>query len=163
MGDSFASSVWRATAAACVLLLALCLTGCGDDGSDPGDSGGGSGSGGASGSGAAGAGDTPCGVSRCEAGQHCNNGLCVDGCLSDSNCASNQRCEDIDDLSHIGTCRNVATAPAKDCQTFCAKAAACMDPEAALCEQKCAGLSSECVACVNDSNCGAGCDAVCAL
>lgn len=153
-----------------VLCLSLSFAACSSNSDSDDDSAGsgaqgGSGATGGSGTGGSGAtgSDATCGVSHCETGQHCNNGVCVDGCLSDANCATNQSCADIDADTHIGTCRNDAMTPPKDCQAFCDKAVACGDPEAAMCDQKCAGLSSECVACVNDSNCGAGCDGVCAL
>jgi hypothetical protein len=102
-------------------------------------------------------------VSRCEAGQHCNNGLCVNGCLTAANCLASQTCEDVDSFTNIGTCRDAPVAPTKDCEAFCAKAMACFDPEVVICDQKCAALSAACVGCVNDSNCGAGCDELCEM
>jgi hypothetical protein len=158
-----------------LLALALMLSGaaCGEDSSNGGGTSGMAGTSGAGGaggaggmagaSGAGGGGQTLCGIQTCEAGQHCNNGVCVNGCLTAANCLQGQTCEDIDSLSQIGTCRAAAVAPMKDCQAFCDKALACMDPDVALCEQQCTGLSAECVSCVIDSNCGVGCDAVCEL
>lgn len=138
-------------------LLVFGVSGCGSDGS--------SGGGGAGGSSGAQGGhpstDSTCGASHCDVGQHCFNGVCIDGCLTDANCAATQRCEDVNADTKIGTCKAAPVAPAKDCDAFCRKAQACQDPEAALCMQKCEGYSAECVACVNDSNCGDGCDGVC--
>jgi hypothetical protein len=151
----------RVLSVACVLGLVACGSDSDDDGGGSGGSGsGGSGSGGSSGSGG-GDGSTTCGVQNCAAGQHCQTLVCVNGCLTDDNCASNQTCADIDDMTHIGTCRNQAAA--KDCDAFCEKSEACGDPDTAQCQQQCEGFSAECVSCVNDSNCGQGCEAACML
>lgn len=105
---------------------------------------------------------TTCGELTCQPGQHCLNLICQAGCQSNVNCADDQTCEDIDDNSHVGTCRSGEKAPPeKDCATFCAKAEACNAPNLDQCPQICEAASSECVACMNDSNCGAGCESVC--
>jgi hypothetical protein len=150
-------------------MISLATVACGGDGGDgDGDDGaGGTSSSGGSGSGNTGntgnVGNTTCGASNCEAGQHCNNGVCVNGCLTDANCGSNQSCQDIDDVTSTGTCRNNPTAPMKDCDALCQKAQACNDPNAADCYQLCDAASAECVACLIDSNCGEGCDDACAF
>jgi hypothetical protein len=104
---------------------------------------------------------TACGISNCSAGQYCNNGLCLNGCLTKANCGTDQGCEDIDSDSKVGTCKNKVTTPAKDCNAFCDKSFACMDPDFVQCMQVCTAASAACIACINDSNCGAGCDDVC--
>jgi hypothetical protein len=154
-----------------ILALALMLgaTACAGESTEAGGgSGGASGMAGASGAGAGGAGgggggESMCGISTCEAGQHCNNGICVNGCLTTANCLQSQTCEDIEPLAQIGTCRDKPVAPTKDCEAFCDKALACMDPDVAMCAQLCAGLSAACVSCVINSNCGMGCDEPCEL
>jgi hypothetical protein len=71
------------------------------------------------------------------------------GCTSDQNCASNQSCENVDSLSHVGTCQNHAT---KDCAAFFTKCNACGG--GAMCTQQvCDALSAECVSCVASVNC----------
>jgi hypothetical protein len=106
-----------------------------------------------------------CGLQNCETGQHCYNMVCLDGCLSDNNCGSNQTCQDIDTDSHVGTCRTKPTTTNKDCTSFCAKAQACFlegnDINPGNCMQACTAASKACVSCVNDSNCGQGCDDAC--
>lgn len=156
--------------------LALTLSACGSDDSgneksgSSGSSSGGSGSssggsgtstGGSASSSAGTVGKTSCGLSTCEAGQYCDNGLCLNGCLTDANCGANQSCTDIDADTKVGTCKNQVVAPAKDCDAFCRKSLACMDPDFVMCMQVCEGSSGACVACVNDSNCGEGCETVC--
>lgn len=121
---------------------------------------GGSSNGGSSSNGG-GNGTTNCGAFNCQAGQYCSNGVCVNGCLTDANCGANQTCQDIDDVTSQGTCRN--TTPTKDCDAFCSKAETCQAPDADMCMQICDAMSSACVACVIDSNCGTGCDAECEL
>lgn len=141
-----------------VALSILAFVACGSD--TGGEGGSGSGAGGSG----AGQGYVKCGDLTCNPGQHCFNIICESGCQSNDNCAANQTCEDIDDFSHVGTCKNGSTPPTKDCDAFCAKAAACGQTiTPAQCQQACAAFSAECVTCVNDSNCGVGCDAVCGL
>jgi hypothetical protein len=155
-----------------VLALAVaCGSDAGDCGGTGGASCGGQSSGGSGGTGGiagtsgapatGGAGARTCGESTCEAGQHCFNGICVNGCLTDDDCNTNQSCQDIDTVTSIGACKDKPVVPTKDCQAFCSKALACQDPDAALCTQRCAGESAECVACVVSSNCGIGCDSLC--
>jgi hypothetical protein len=155
---------------ALALMLGLSASACGEESTEPGAGSGGasgmagaSGAGGAGGGGAEGDGRTMCVITTCEAGQHCNNGVCINGCLTMANCLGSQTCEDIDSLTQIGTCRERPVAAMKDCQAFCVKALACMDPDVALCDQLCTGLSAACVSCVIDSNCGEGCDEICDL
>jgi hypothetical protein len=160
------------------LLAPLCLLpACGSDDGDSKEGGGSNAGGSASSGGSAttsgGSGNptagtssstNTCGLQSCSAGQYCANGICMNGCLTDTNCGSGQTCRDIDAETKVGTCRNQdPEPPAKDCNAFCDKALACQDPEWVQCMQVCTGLSAACVACVNDSNCGAGCDSVCEL
>jgi hypothetical protein len=144
---------------AMIVLTALAVLGCGSgDSDDGGGSGGNTGTAG----GNPDQGFTDCGVQRCQPGQHCNNLVCVNGCASDVNCASGQTCQDIDADLRTGTCQGSSVPPpTKDCDAYCAKAAACQSPTVSMCEQECAGFSSECVACVVDSNCGDGCETLC--
>lgn len=147
-----------------VLTGIMVLAACGDDGDDGNDEGGdGDSSGGGGGKGEGGT--TTCGLQTCESGQYCSNMICLDGCLSDKNCASNQTCEDMNEDTHVGTCRNKPQQATKDCDAFCDKAEACFlegnDVNAANCMQACKAASAACVSCVNDSNCGQGCDDVC--
>jgi hypothetical protein len=81
--------------------------------------------------------------------------------LTDANCGAKQTCANIDDVTHVGSCKNLT--PAKDCDTFCMKAQACAAPDADRCQEECTGLSVDCVTCVNKSTCGQGCDDVCML
>ncbi len=149
------------------ITLAACSGAGADDGSDGSSSSGaatssaGTSSAGTSSSSGGSTGTTTCGAQQCEAGQHCENLLCVNGCLTDSNCASNQTCQDINADTSIGTCKNNATTPTKDCNALCEKAQACQDPNAAQCMQLCTAASAECVQCLINSNCGEGCDGVC--
>lgn len=159
------------------LLAPLCLLpACGSDDGDSKEDGGSNAGGNASTGGSAasngGSGNptagssnaNACGIQNCNAGQYCANGICMNGCLTDTNCGSGQTCRDIEAETKVGTCRNQdPEPPAKDCDAFCDKALACQDPEWVQCMQICTGLSAACVACVNDSNCGAGCDSVCEL
>jgi hypothetical protein len=151
----------RVLSVACVFGLAACGSDADDDGGSGGTSGSGGSGSGASGGTGGGDGTTTCGVQNCTVGQHCQNLVCVNGCLTDDHCGSNQTCAEIDDVTHIGTCRNMTAA--KDCEAFCEKSEACGDPNVAQCQQQCDGFSADCVACVNDSNCGEGCDAICML
>jgi hypothetical protein len=144
---------------------ALVLAACGsDDGEGSESSGGGTGGGGNGSAASSNGGGTPqptCGVSTCEVGQHCNNLLCVDGCLTDANCGAEQTCADIDADTKIGTCRNAPVAPMKDCDALCEKAEACMDPLAPMCMDLCVAASAACVTCLVESNCDGDCDAHC--
>jgi len=139
--------------AACSLLFA-----CGsDDAADGGDDDDG-------GKGGLDTGFTECGEFTCQPGQHCDNFVCLDGCLSNVNCAADQSCAEIDSASKLGTCQNEpgsssGPGPDKDCAAFCDKATACGAPE--QCQQICDAASSECVSCVIDSNCGQGCESLC--
>jgi len=156
---------WRGILIVAFGLMAVAA--CGGDGDDNGDGNGDGDTGGeGGGDGDSGrSGTTSCGIQNCESGQHCYNMVCVDGCLSDNNCASNQACEDADPDTHIGTCRTKTTQASKDCEAFCSKAQACFlegnDVNPANCMQTCKAASASCVACVNDSNCGQGCDSAC--
>jgi hypothetical protein len=141
-----------------VLSCALGVIACGSDDNRGDGSGGASNESGGSGNAGNGGGNTTCGASRCEPGQHCNNGICVAGCLTDANCGNAQQCADIDGDTKIGTCKS---APTKDCDALCEKAVACSDPDADQCMTLCEAASAACVSCLVDSNCGEGCDAVC--
>lgn len=135
-----------------VAVLALGVgTGCGS-GSDEGNDDGSGGSAATNGSGgsANSTGDELCGTAKCPAGQYCVNGVaCTPGCTSNNDCASNQVCGSIDDVTHVGTCENVAT---KDCAGYLTKCQACQGGE--LCTQQvCDAYSLECVNCIAASNC----------
>ena len=108
------------------------------------------------------AGFTKCGAVECQPGQFCYNILCQTGCQSNVNCAADQTCSDIDGTTHVGTCQNTAPPPpTKDCAAFCEKSKVCNVPNIEICPQLCEAASSECVACVIDSNCGQGCESLC--
>ena len=50
---------------------------------------------------------TPCGAQSCPAGEYCLNQACAVGCLTDSNCASTQRCEKT--AGHdVGSCQRAS-------------------------------------------------------
>lgn len=133
----------------------------GDTGS--GDTGaGGGGDTGGGGGGDTGGGRTPCGNfpdlqdKFCQAGQYCEDmtiSSCASGCLSDNNCANNQTCAK-EDGENVGSCQNKPGSVDAACDAVCAKMQAC-DPmvTAEQCNQFCAGVSSECRACVADANC----------
>lgn len=146
-------------------VLSLAASGCGSDSGDGsgGGSGGGTGnnSGGTNSSGGGGNGTSQCGDQTCQAGQYCFNGICVNGCLTSANCLPTQTCEDIDEFSGEGTCKDKPATPTKDCDAFCEKAVVCQAPEADMCMQICAAISTQCANCVIDSNCSAGCDDEC--
>lgn len=146
-------------------LLLACSSGSGDGGGGgTAGSGGGGAAGGAGatgGSGGGGGGTSTCGSSQCQAGQHCFNTVCINGCLTAQNCTSNQNCEDIDPLTSIGTCKDKPVAPTKDCNALCNKMQACMDPDWVICSDICTAASAECVTCYVASNCGEGCDDTC--
>jgi hypothetical protein len=131
-----------------------CSSGDDDSGGTGGSGGSAAGGTGGSSSGATGGttGDGPglCGASQCPAGQYCvANTTCTPGCTSDGDCAPNQDCEDIDDVTHVGTCKDVAV---KDCDAFMTKCNACSGGD--LCtQQSCDALSTECVNCVAKANC----------
>ena len=151
-----------------VAVLALTIAnGCssGDDDDDDDDDGS-SGRGGSAGSSAmsggtgatAGTGQDLCGTASCPPGQFCVNGVaCTPGCLTDGDCAEGQDCEDIDDVTHIGTCRD---RPVKDCPGYLTKCEACGGGE--LCTQQvCDGLSDDCVNCVAEASCNDSGDCPC--
>lgn len=141
------------------LLVAAVGAGCGS-GDDNEDDGGGSG--GTAGKGSGGSGNSTggelCGAAKCPAGQYCVNGVsCTPGCTSNNDCASNQTCANIDDVTHVGTCQNVAT---KDCAGYLTKCQACNGGE--LCTQQvCDAYSLECVNCIAASNCDDSGDCPC--
>lgn len=153
----------RLVGSALSVVASVWVLSCGDDGSDPkpGDEGDDTVTPAEDGS----FGTTSCGAQNCEAGQYCYNMLCVNGCLSDKNCATNQTCEAIDPETHVGACQNRAAQPTKDCNAFCSKAQACFlqgnDVNPTNCMQACTAASAACVSCVNDSNCGQGCEGAC--
>ncbi len=114
-----------------LVMLAACsfLFACGSDGSRPGDE---TDDGGSS---TLDAGFTECGDFTCQPGQHCDNWVCIDGCLSNVNCTADAACQDIDQGSKLGTCNAAEPEPEpepdpeKDCATFCEKATACGAPD----------------------------------
>jgi len=153
-------------------LLALSFApACSDDGGDggaDGTSGDGDGDGDGGGDGVTDC--TPPGLDEvlCQAGQYCADqvlGLCENGCLSNTNCASDQECikEDGED---VGTCQNTDTtttgAEGPTLEEFCDKALAC-DPSGTMaeCEMIYNGTIAECHQCFVDSNCGDIVDGVC--
>lgn len=153
------------------MIAIVAAVGCGGEGGTSGTSGGsgsgnGSGNGSGSGSGSASSGgssghkgETQCGGVTCQPGQYCDNIACLNGCLSGNNCGENQSCKDIDPMTHVGTCQDDPAA--KDCDTYCQKSMACGGPIGILCQMECDASSTACVSCVNDSNCGQGCEGVC--
>jgi hypothetical protein len=136
-----------------------CSSGDDDSGGKGGSGAAGSGGSAASGTGGASSGATGgttgdgpglCGTSQCPAGQYCVAGTtCTPGCTTDADCAQNEDCEDIDDVIHVGTCKDL---PVKDCAGFIKKCSACAG--GTLCtQQSCDALSAECVNCVAKANC----------
>lgn len=107
-------------------------------------------------------GQTPCGSfpddqpKTCQAGQYCADEIfseCVNGCLSNTNCASDQVCDKPAGLD-VGTCQGEGTTVS--CADVCAKLQAC-DPSItqAQCDQFCAGTNETCKSCVVGANCPA--------
>jgi hypothetical protein len=140
------------------------LTACGGSESTDGAGGGGSSGNNTSTSSGGSNGTTPCGAvdgspKQCIAGQYCKDetlSICDNGCLSNSNCASDQQCMK-DSGANVGSCQGTAT---KDCATFITKCQACQGGSS--CTQAfCDAASAECITCVNNSNCGQGCDSAC--
>lgn len=147
-------SIFNVVALSCVLGVFAC----GSDDGDPGSGDDGSGGSGNTGNtGNTSDGTSVCGTGKCEAGQYCDNGFCENGCLTAANCGSGQECVDIDPVFKVGTCKS---APMKDCNAVCEKAAACGEPTD-QCMAFCTAASSACISCLADSNCGQGCDSVC--
>jgi hypothetical protein len=144
-----------------ILAGAICLliagaTGCGGD--DSGDGPGpGSSSGGSSSTtgGSERTGVTECGIQQCSAGQHCDNLICQNGCLSDDNCAANQTCAK-EGGENIGSCQNTTTtAPGKDCDAFVTLCSNCGESPG-NCQSICDYESNACIECVLNTG---GCDA----
>ena len=142
-------------------LFALALassTACGNDDSGSGNTGVG-GATGTPGTGTGtGNGTTPCGGQTCSAGQHCDNLLCQDGCLADTNCASNQTCVKAGGVN-TGSCQNNTVTPPPTggvtLEAFCKKAKACRPVTTdAECKQIFDGTNETCHVCVVGSNCG---------
>jgi hypothetical protein len=131
---------------------------------------------GSSSSGAAAAGGngvTSCGnfpdmiAKSCQAGQYCDDegfSKCLNGCLSDTNCASNQTCEKAS-ATKVGNCINKTTPTATSCTDLCKKAIGCKaQTTQPMCEAACLGLTEACKACVISKPCNApddACDAEC--
>lgn len=142
----------------------------GSGGSGQGGTGqGGSGQGGSAGSSTSN-GITPCGnfggsAKQCIAGQYCQDetlSICANGCLSDTNCTSDQLCSK-EASQNIGSCQ--AKPAGKDCAAFILKCKTCQ-PNAtdAQCQQLCDAVSTACVDCVKDANCTDNtCDSVCGM
>jgi hypothetical protein len=115
-----------------LLVLGAACGGSSDEGSPTGGTGGGTG--------------TPpaqrpsCGAVSCQIGQYCEDARasrCVDGCLSNQDCASNQTC----DTSNKRCVNNVAaTSQGQRCSQACDKARNCNAITAAqnsMCKSKC--------------------------
>lgn len=102
---------------------------------------------------------TSCGTVNCAVGQYCQDptlAICQNGCLTDSNCASNQTCQKTAGAT-TGACVNKVVeppTPTGNCDAFCSKSMAC-NPSitAAQCEQVCAGLNDTCKSCIAGANC----------
>jgi hypothetical protein len=124
-----------------VLVAVAMLAACGaapeasddDDGGSASGSGRSSGSSTSSGSGSGGGGQqgfVACGMATCQPGQHCDDELasyCDDGCQSNLNCAADQTCENISEVTKVGTCTN-ETSPDDQlarCQDACSQMASC--------------------------------------
>lgn len=152
---------------AAILVLGLVTAGCGGDDSDGEGGGLGGGSGGSSGNtaGSGGGGDTrngitPCGnfpdqqAKSCQAGQYCEDEIlskCTAGCLSNTNCASNQTCEKASGAD-VGSCQNMATST--DCGPVCDRVLACDNSiTRPMCVQFCAGFNEACKKCILAANC----------
>ncbi len=92
-----------------------------------------------------------CGSVTCNPGQHCDNLFCQAGCQSNDNCAADQTCTDISQVSHVGTCQNVSSpdmATPKDsltrCKDACLQLVSCSllsVNEGSGCQTDCTGLS----------------------
>lgn len=144
------------------------MTGADDGGDDDGGDDGGM----------AGNGMTDCGMFGdeavvCQAGQYCQDQVlstCVNGCLSNDNCTSEQTCEK-ESGEEVGTCQNVG-AGGPSLEDFCSKLLTC-DPSGTMeiCETFYNGTNEDCHNCVVDGNCGdingdidgGSCDAACGI
>lgn len=92
-----------------------------------------------------------CGSLTCSPGQHCDSLFCQAGCMSNDNCAADQTCTDISDITHVGTCQNVSTpdmSTPKDsltrCKDSCLTLVTCnllSVAEGSGCQSDCTGLS----------------------
>lgn len=90
----------------CLPIITIALAGaalvlaCGDDSSgtdDPGTA----------------RGYVKCGPFTCNPGQYCENFACANGCTSDDNCKEGTSCQNINDVTKVGTCTETAV-PATD-------------------------------------------------
>lgn len=108
---------------------------------------------------------TPCGNfpdlddKFCQPGQYCADQTfsdCQNGCLNDSNCASNQTCSK-EAAANTGTCQNNAIEIS--CDDVCDRVLAC-DPVTPrnVCMQDCGGFNDECKTCLMDVNCNESSD-----
>jgi hypothetical protein len=100
---------------------------------------------------------TTCGGVQCQAGQYCENISCVNGCLSDNNCAGNQACvKSATSSSTVGSCMNAMTTTNTSCTDLCKKAIACgVTQTQTQCENACIGLSEACKSCTIMLGCNA--------
>ena len=103
---------------------------------------------------------TPCGShpdnqpNSCAAGQYCADEIfseCVNGCLSNSNCADDQIC--VKDVGvEAGSCQAAPTSTS--CTDVCSKMQACIPSTTqAQCDQFCNGANEACKSCVVGENC----------
>lgn len=108
------------------------------------------------------AGETACGQVTCQAGQYCDNMICANGCLANTNCGDDQTCVK-EGSNNVGACKNTTnTATGPTLEQFCAKADACSSGwSAAQCKQVYDGTNEACHTCVVNANCGGDCNADC--
>lgn len=103
---------------------------------------------------------TPCGnfpdqqAKFCQAGQYCADmtfSECVNGCLNNANCASDQTCIKAAG-ENAGTCQN--NPGNTSCEDVCDRVLAC-DPSTPrqFCAEQCVGFNEECKTCLVDVNC----------
>jgi hypothetical protein len=52
-----------------------------------------------------------CNGQTCNPGQHCDNGYCGSGCQSDDNCLETSACQNISDVTKVGTCAAKTVTP----------------------------------------------------
>jgi len=162
---------------AVVAVLGLASAGCGGNSGSPAPNNGAAGNGGGNnaagsnstynnnpGNGITACGDFPDGPKSCQAGQYCSDqtfSRCEAGCLSDTNCASNQTCQKASGAT-TGSCQNKPTST--DCGPVCDRILPC---ETSLprntCLQLCAGFNEACKQCILGANCNnpEACEAAC--
>jgi hypothetical protein len=90
-----------------------------------------------------------CGDTECQPGQFCKDAslsYCELGCQSNNNCAADQSCEEISDVTHVGTCMQAAgpTDQLARCKDACSQMVSCQlltAAEGSQCQSECAGAS----------------------